>query len=257
MLYANILKICKKLTFNYRKSIPFRRIIFLHIGKTAGTSVTEHIFEYCKHSKHMGWSDWIAIPRSSLENYFFISGHFGFDYISDILKGSYSFTFLRNPVERVLSEYNQYLRIPINEKTVKLMPNLRHIHQMSFEEYIESDESEGIVNFSNMQTWSLAKSYDRNTKEQYKDEHGDVILEMAIQNLHKLSYVGFKETFEKDFNNVLNDLNIPLPLTNRVRNRSPKPTNVNSIPSHVLKKLELKVALDQKLYEYAWNNLQK
>jgi len=247
------MKFLDRIKFRGRKSIPYERVIFLHIQKTAGTGVSNHIINYLKAEKHMRWGDFAKISKKDLNSYFYISGHFGFDYIADILEGSYAFTFLRDPIERTISEYNFFLQLPVTEARKKVFPHLEMVHQMSFEEFIDSE----ISNIANRQTRLMNKTIFSAREEKDNNYHESEMLEGAKENLHKFSYIGFKETFKEDFYNILKELNIPLPIRNKVVNKSRNKVDVNSLSQDTLEKLESKVHLDRNLYMYAWNNLRR
>ena len=250
MISVNRLKYLRK------KSIPYDRIIFLHIQKTAGTSVSEHILKYLWHKRTMRWGDYLTIPKSELMKYYYISGHFGFDYIKNILDGSYSFTFLRNPVERILSYYTFSRQLPLNEQTKKFRV-FDLIHQMTFKEFVESDNPLIKLSIDNLQTWLLACNYSNAIREKLKNVPEHEILGMAKENLSRLSYVGFKETFKDDFNNILSDLHLPIPARNKVAYKSKSPISIKTLSPDVLQKLQARVSLDNELYNYAWNSLRK
>ncbi|MGH8247611.1 MAG: sulfotransferase family 2 domain-containing protein, partial [Gammaproteobacteria bacterium] len=84
-----------------RRGIP---AVFLHIQKTAGTAITDIVLPYywgsiIRHGEYRGRS------VESLMNLQFVSGHFGYEYARPLIRSRYSFTFLRDPVERILSFY--------------------------------------------------------------------------------------------------------------------------------------------------------
>ena len=84
---------------------PVRRpAIFMHIQKTAGTSITEAVRPHYQNDI-VSHGDYLKHDTASLKNIRFISGHFGFEYARQFMDGRYSFTFLRDPVERILSLY--------------------------------------------------------------------------------------------------------------------------------------------------------
>lgn len=252
------MKVLDKLTFRGRKSIPYERIIFLHIPKTAGSAISQHIISFLPNEKYMLRGDYFTIPQTELDSYFYISGHFDFNYIKHLLDGSYSFTFLRDPVERVISEYNFFLQLPATGKVKKLVLPVESFQRMYFEEFIESEASYIV----NRQARDMCKRgvFTRNLPDKGKRYNSPEILEMAKSNLHKLSYVGFKETFKEDFHNILEELNVPLPRHNKIVNKTkyhPDQIDRHSLPRETLEKLEAKVRLDRKLYRYAWNNLKR
>lgn len=87
-----------------------RQVIFLHIAKTAGTSLVEYLRSRLPAGSALSHGDFLQFPGHPLEpqvvqKYRLISGHFGYAHIAPYLADSYSLTFLRHPLARVLSFY--------------------------------------------------------------------------------------------------------------------------------------------------------
>jgi hypothetical protein len=246
--------IMKKSFFNKQS---YEKIIFFHIQKTAGSAISEHIINNSPGKKFMRWGDFIQIPKENRDNFYFISGHFGFDYGKDILDKSYSFTFLRDPIKRILSYYTFCKQIiPTNESKTKIKGS-DLIREMTIEEYIESEIPAIYNNVDNLQTWFMAGSFNQKTREDMTNYSVESILEMAKENLSRLNYVGFHETFSKDFYHISQDLKMPKPKTGKVVNVSINPVDINSLSPQLLKKFEPKIYLDRQLYEFAWKTLRK
>lgn len=103
-----------------RSSSAPKPAIFMHIQKTAGSSVVHLARAYygnenvSSHGDHLeGFTDFplkdkffsherILVEFGHLP---FISGHFGYDFAKPFMQQRYSFTFLRDPIERILSFY--------------------------------------------------------------------------------------------------------------------------------------------------------
>jgi hypothetical protein len=87
---------------------------FLHIPKTAGTSLIEWLqsagsFRICPHGL---WSQLLQQERASLDQYEMFCGHF-YRYLEDYLQRPLStFTFLRNPLDRAYSHFRHIVRDP-------------------------------------------------------------------------------------------------------------------------------------------------
>src|SRR5678815_920877 len=91
-------------TITYSTSPVRRPAIFMHTQKTAGTTMTEAVRRHYR-SDFVSHGDYLKRDAASLKKTTFISGHFGFEYSRQFMDGRYSFTFLRDPVERILSLY--------------------------------------------------------------------------------------------------------------------------------------------------------
>lgn len=87
--------------------LPGRRLVFLHLPKTGGTTLDHHFAqgfapgEICpEHGPGLH-----RMPAEELARYRYFSGHFVYDQLRCIPGPLFTVTVLRNPVERLLSAY--------------------------------------------------------------------------------------------------------------------------------------------------------
>ena len=84
-----------------------RKLVFLHLPKTGGTTLHHHFSaaftpeEICPER----FSNLQAIPAETLAAYRYFSGHFNFEQVRLVPGPSYVVTVLRDPAERILSTY--------------------------------------------------------------------------------------------------------------------------------------------------------
>jgi hypothetical protein len=94
--------------------------LFLHIQKTAGTAIIElarfaygarNVISHGDYLRGVQYSPTagnVQVNERVLQEFHniqFLSGHFGYGFAKHYMADRYSFAFLRNPVERVLSFY--------------------------------------------------------------------------------------------------------------------------------------------------------
>lgn len=107
----------KNILFDSNKQLFY----FMHIPKTAGTSVTviiDNIFKDTPVFPYKVWNDYISndledfsnVANKMLRGYGYIRGHFGRTIEKESIKPIYLFTMLRNPIERTFSQYKHMLR---------------------------------------------------------------------------------------------------------------------------------------------------
>jgi hypothetical protein len=226
------------------------KVIFIHLQKTAGTTAVRYLQRFFAPGRFMSHGDCLEIPRSKLHDYDFISGHFGFDYVEDILAGNYSFTFLREPVGRVVSQYSFLNQFPASERTERF-PLFAIGRRLTLEEFVSSTNEEVTTVVENMQAWQLALSYSSESRHRYRSVSDDELFARAKTNLDQLTYVGFQETFDQDFAAILKDLGLRYPRKWGRLNRTPKPVPVDSLDPATRAVIESRVAVDLRLYEYA------
>ena len=221
--------------------------MFLHIQKTAGTSVVETARNFYKgsvisHGDHQGQS-----PKA-FKKTGFVSGHFGYDYARRLMKSRYSFTFLRDPVERVLSFYYYCRRSDPDE-----YPVYRLAQEQPLDAFLDMalDHQPVKSYIWNYQAWQLSCGWDNLARHSILTYDPSKMIDEARAHLSKFDYVGFTETFDRDMGVIFKRLGIsgagPLLKTNV---SGPRP-RVTDLPSSTRNRLRQITELDQILYDYA------
>lgn len=176
----------------------------------------------------------------------FISGHFGYDFAKHFMANRYSFTFLRDPAERILSFYYFcQTRDPNQFKIYDLA------QRFPLDEFLTLGFSDPEVkgHIWNHQVCQLAIGRGSPASDLYLEDKA--LLELAIQHLDEFSYVGFTETFEEDCDNILMDIRITLPGGNLKSNVTEGRPYFNDLPESSKKLLLDLTELDRQLYEQA------
>lgn len=236
--------------------------IFLHIQKTAGTSVVNLVSQhydqnFISHGEYIEKMQYSldSKPRtdsgaiSAFRNIPFLSGHFGYDFAKNFMDERYSFTFLRNPIERVLSFYF-FCRSqnPAEYYIYKLCQEC--LLEEFLEKGLEVPEIGALI--LNNQVWQLACGFGNAGNYGLSSYSPEKLLDLAVAHLDEFSHVGFTETFEEDRNKIFHDLGIPLPTKKFASNANPyRPTAVD-LPPSTLDLLDRLTQLDQVLYRKAW-----
>jgi hypothetical protein len=221
--------------------------VFVHIQKTAGSSIIRLV------RKHFGKSvishgDYYGHRPEEFQDVAFVSGHFGYDYAKSFMDSRYSFTFLRNPAERILSFYYYNRARDIDE-----FPMTRIAHQLDLEQFLKAGLVDPLVKSRiwNNQTWQLAQGYSYNDEYDINNFSSGELLDLAISHLSDFSYIGFTEFFEDDLNMILPNLDIPIPKKTDHVNVTRSRLCSTDIPSTALDILEELTELDQILYKKA------
>ena len=192
--------------------------------------------------------DYLKRDTASLKKTTFISGHFGFEYSRQFMDGRYSFTFLRDPVERILSLY--YFSRTRNPAEY---PIYRAAHEMDLAGYLRAgfDREDIKAYLWNQQAWQLACGWNDPQQRQISNFTDEQILEGAKAHLTEFHYIGFAESFAADSKAILANLNVPARESLVPANVTPRRPHRNDLPAATIRLAEELTCLDAALYEHA------
>jgi hypothetical protein len=236
------------MVLDWKKAVPGTvPALFLHIQKTAGTSIVNLARQYYGDSITSHGEYW-GRPREQLKYIAFISGHMGYHFALPLMENRFTFTFLRDPAERILSMYYFCKTRDPGEFEI-----YRRAHEMDLSCFLEAGLSNPCVRMHiwNNQVWQLAHGYthlDDRTVDDFSEEE---LLRLAKAHIGELSYVGFTETIEKDSREILCALGIPQPSEIPVENITLDRPNVADISTKAREQLAQLTLLDRQLYDYA------
>ena len=218
-------------------------LIYVHIPKTAGTTMMEVLkqnygqgyFRLKNEGRRLKWQKKSDEVKNAVTC---LAGHFAYGIHEHIPTECQYVTFLRNPVERILSLY-YYVR----HKNHQLAPML---NQLTVGEFVESktisDTNNGMVRFlagrSDIGQVSPNGSVTRD----------DLVL--AKRNLSQFTAVGFVETFNeslREFARLFQWENIRY-VSKRINASRPSQTDLPNRTINVIKEYN---TLDLELYEFA------
>jgi len=196
----------------------------------------------CSHGDYMG-----KAPRH-FNDLPFVSGHFGFDYARELMPGRFSFTFLRNPIERIVS---LYFFCRIQDPTE--FPIYRAASEHDLYGFLKAADSDDLVRsyIWNSQVWCLASGpgYVEYASDDLRPE---AMFDRALVNAEKLSFVGFTETFDDDARIIMRALNMSVLDTIRKHNVTKDKIAVTMLPDKTMRLLEELTQWDKKLYDAIW-----
>lgn len=243
--------------------LKLKPVVFLHLQKTAGSTIVNVAKQFYGASNVVSHGD-VFLDSNGLhkadEKFFqpeymqskfakipFISGHFGYDFAMQFMDNRYSFTFFRDPVERILSFY--YFCKTRNPDQFKIYELAQ---RLSLDEFLKLGFTDPVIknHIWNYQVSQIAVGWGTSNSLVLKDEE---LLELAIQHLDKFSYIGFTETFDKDRDNILKDIGIIIPIGKFKSNANPGRPLFNDTSESSKKMLLELTELDRILYEKAWS----
>jgi hypothetical protein len=234
-------------------------VVFIHIPKTAGTSVNKY-FKDCLGAGPTGNTARIdykndlvqEIQKINFNKIKYVSGHVGFDLIELCrARNIYSFRFLRDPKKRLMSwcSFHDALHFKsLNEKGMAIDIGGRV-------ERIERWLQERRAWTDNVMVRQLGGSINDipSTNQEWRK-----LFEKSIKNLERMDYVGFQDTFDQDFENIRVHLGLPSPSRTPRQNTTKAIYNRLGIPELEIKnvpdldeRLNQLSRWDDMLYEYA------
>lgn len=229
---------------------PARTILFVHIPRTAGTSVTD----FLQRSVPPGTGLNVADPWGDsldtvdiLDEYSFIGGHFGMDVRQRFEQPPRVLTFLRDPVTRIVSLYH-FGRSrdtgPVSGTGQRLIQIAR---QSTLEEFALHEDPDIQRLVRNAQTWQLS---DGHWTRPYRAPDAES-LERAKRQLDTCDFVGILEQLPDCFASMCERLSLDAGRGLDHLNAAPEGMRTQKIASEFRRALGEHLRLDFELYEHA------
>lgn len=221
-----------------------RNALFLHIQKTAGTSIQEAARRAYGNGNVTSHGDYVALGQDGCAPHPFVSGHFGFRFAEPLMKGRFCFTFLRDPIDRLISLYAFCSSRPSDDGN----PLYAAAMGTDLDGFLQLGNGPLRDRIWNNQVWQLAIGYEGG--EYVEDFGGGDLLEMAKRNLARFDYIGSVETFGRDAAEIWRALGVE---NYRITesNVSPSRPKRDELPASTMELLLANTALDRQLYAYA------
>ena len=138
-------------------------IAYLHIPRTAGTSLSKMLAEHWRKVVLIStWEELSKFPKSQIEKALLVSGHFRAFQLEDPTFDRFRvLTVLRDPLARAISSYRYAYRRAVHDKDVDVKPNMRFASGHNFVEWFHSKYgSEGIA-MPNFVFWASVLENDK------------------------------------------------------------------------------------------------
>ncbi|MDB4048716.1 sulfotransferase family protein [Luminiphilus sp.] len=176
------------------------QLIFLHIPKTAGTAVEEYVASSPNYADfaayiHSGDGSGIGIQQFYKDNMDkpFIFGHFPYCDLPVTRPESIYFTFLRDPIERCISQYHSWQRAGeqsdahLENASSELLETLEFTKHSDAEDWFLSERKDIVDVLSDVQTNFLGN----------RASDMEARLASAKSNLLSLDFFGLREAFSE------------------------------------------------------------
>ena len=222
-----------------------KRVCFIHVPKAAGTSILSVMSAHFGSDKvfHVVESRFWTMPVAHLlRRHSIIAGHFSVQYLSnEILEDTFVFSFLRDPLERILSQYSYFRSVGHHSND----PEVGCALTQELQEIIESRTN--LNRFSPWTNWQTKIFSGCGPHQPATAE----TLARAKHNLEQLAFVGLQEEAREGVSALLRMWGrsdaLELPNLNRTANRPPS----DAIEIATRRLIEEANTLDRELYLHA------
>jgi len=198
-------------------------------------------------SPHIAFNEEIPydVRPVDYEKYLIIYGHLGVAWNDIIGPNRRWMTILRDPVDRVLSQYYFWRNM------VPPSPQLPHVNAaqtLTLEDFVRSKNYMVLQGNENCQTWLLADDL----RVRYRKLTPCDALAVAKQNLAtRFAFIGIAEDFAGSVVRLCRLLQVPCPESIPIENRTLERKGTHEIDSAAVEAIRELNIMDQALYEYA------
>jgi len=225
----------------------YKNIIFVHIPKTAGSSIRKSLErgfgEQTIFPEHDQGSIVTAMKNDTHQHFL---GHVGASFaLAYKPKDQFVFSFLRNPLDRLISLYNFFHGL--DQKKIKGDFVIDYAINNTAEAFFESKDPRILSYLDNTQTWQLAIATDPMTRKKYSYLNDLDLLNLAQSNIHKMHFCGITEYSAESINTLGQLLGVSL-TENRI-NASVTKMTFDDLSPNIREKLREYTKLDNILYE--------
>lgn len=212
------------------------KYVFLHIEKTAGTSLVSYFEdEFGDDFLYAHPSELVELKKSGvLDKKTMVAGHFNFKEVLRFFPNRKIITFLRDPAERVLSFYNF-----VRERAITSDAVTKISKEMSLDEFLDHCIKINDRRFVNGIT--LKFSTELNVRNE---------LDSSLINLEQIDFIGFQDRFEESLQKISEKYGFHKPEIIPRENVSSLNSN-NNLPDSTMVKLISMNSNDQIIYERA------
>jgi len=166
---------------------------FLHIPKTAGTSLVQALAENFAPDRVLRDDDFDSIvPATMQKDYDFVHGHVGMDVLAPV--ATQVVTLVREPTDRIISLYNYWRTVPIENATVfeggLIDPGVTLAKELSFRDFVECGHQRVLNDIENGQAFQIATSNKDAGRLALRGHSEEEIFARCQANLAQMTAVG-------------------------------------------------------------------
>lgn len=179
-------------------------ICLFHLKKTAGTSLYQMLSTRFDNNEVLEWNNHFYLNK---ENIKLCGGHYE---IEDAVKiNSNLVTFLRNPIDRIISRYNYANSHDTRELISAIDPDDLVISKYNFSEFAKSSSDSMLIHNCNYFCKSIF-GIDYSGADIFMSDYD--LTNYASRIIDKFYFIGFVENFELDVKRLFNNLGLCEPV---------------------------------------------
>lgn len=231
-------------------------VVFLHIPKTAGTSLISLLSRSFDRDKiyrfNSGDLQITFGTPDTYKNHDLVIGHVPVNFLSDFKESITLLTFLRHPVDRIISLYNFYKHLPENRIHGDMATfKCNAANKLSIREYCNLDHPYVINETNNGMSRMLS------SRSGYgKDLSNEELFEDARDNLVSMKF-GIVEDYEKSVDYIMHSLGLAPSLSIPKLNRTSSRPKLNEISIDDYETIINRNLVDMALYKFAVDEFNK
>ncbi len=231
---------------DHLKSSNIDQVVFMHIGKTGGTSITRELINRfdMQSTIEIGESQFSQLEHMGLKEKKLIVGHISNDQLKHFSKNRFLFSMVRDPVDRVISTYYFAKNYPgtLTEDNRFIIDSANNY---SLSDFLKIQDPRIQTAVCNQQTYAFAKDW---TISQKRNENEDNILELALKNLELFNFVGIYELYDLSMQFLCHNLGfLPWPSQN-ILNKTAHRKKADEFPTDIINQIISLNKLDIELY---------
>ncbi|MEO9459483.1 MAG: sulfotransferase family 2 domain-containing protein [Sulfitobacter sp.] len=230
--------------FAIRNQTNDEALVFLHLPKTGGRSLVEVINANIPRAKIFPYVEWNKIVDniSKQKDYYHFRGHLFYEIGNIINRPVKYITMMRNPIDRIVSQYRFICRTPDHKRYNK-------VKDMSFREFISEKGNHRcyirFLTYVPRQTGSLPYS-----DEMIPQKNRRSAVELAKERLDGFEFVGITEKFSESLDVFSGRFGWPKPGILPRNNASPDYDRIE-LTSSDIRLIQEYSADDIEIYDYA------
>ncbi len=243
----------------FHKPFRKRKVLFIHIPKTAGTTFKSILYRHFKEKEICPvWDEEILKEdlAGNIKKYRLFHGHFNYELIPAFDEKPVLLTFLREPIARIRSHYYYEKSLPevqANDLPIGAREVVYLAKNKDIETYLNHDSEVLKHMTTNLQTRKIAASSNY-PLDQWSD---DEWYEMASSHLQQFDFVGILERFDESmqlFNAKFGIKDSDYEVKNNI---TPIDQKIDIESMRQIKGLAPKINLDDKLYRLGCERFEK